>query len=117
MYPFSLFTKKARLLNHDLVCQFMLSVSKLARVAACTRAEAERSEPVQQTLEAIDDRLDIVASHDRLMEVCKTVLDPRDLLKPVETQATVLMGRLCSRVTNAEVMKVSTPARQNLELS
>lgn len=116
MYPF-LFPKESTPLNRNLVNQFMLSISKLARVAACTRAEAERSEPVQQTLEAIDDRLDIVASHDRLMEVCKTVLDPRDLLKPVETQATVLMGRLCSRATNAEVMKVSRPARQDLELS
>ena len=84
----------------------MLSVAKLARVAACTRAQVEGSPQIQQNLEAIDDRLDIAASHDRLLDICKTVLDPRDLLKPVETQATVLMGRLCSRVSNAEIIKV-----------
>lgn len=84
----------------------MLSLGKLARVAGYTRAEIDTSERVQQSLEVVDDRLDIVASHDRLMDLCRTVIDPRDALKPVETQATVLVGRLCSRVTNAEYIKV-----------
>lgn len=88
----------------------MLSIGKLARMASYTRSQVEEVNQVPQQLLMVDERLDIVASHDHLLNLSRSILDPRDLLKPVETQATVLLGRLCSHVTNAEVMKVSSGA-------
>lgn len=84
----------------------MLSIGKLARVAGYTRNQIESSERIQQLLEVIDDRLDIAASHDRLLDLCKSVSDARDVLKPVETQAAGATERLYSRVTHTEIQKV-----------
>lgn len=81
--------------------QLMLSIGKLAKVAALTRSQLEHSEAAQRALEAIDDRLDVVTSHDRLIEMCKGVLDARDLAKPVEVQARRCAERLCARHAEA----------------
>lgn len=86
----------------------MLSIGKLARVAGYSRADIETSERVQQSLEVIDDRLDIVASHNRLLELCKAASKSGDSLKPVETQAANVVSSLCSRSNNAELNKVCT---------
>lgn len=81
----------------------MLSIGKLAKVAAFTRSQLDQSEAAQRALEAIDDRLDVVTSHDRLVEMCRGVLDARDLAKPVEVQARRCAERLCAG--NAEAPK------------
>jgi hypothetical protein len=89
------------------IFQLMLSLGKLAQVSSFTRAEVSSSERVQLLLESIDDRLDLAASHDRLLSLCRDITDARDTLKPVETQAIVAVGRLCSRVTSPAIIKVS----------
>jgi len=86
--------------------KLMLSIGKLAKVAALTRSQLDQSEAAQRALEAIDDRLDVVTSHDRLVEMCRGVLDARDLAKPVEVQARRCAERLCAG--NAEAPKQLT---------
>ena len=86
-----------------MVYQLMLSIGKLARVADMTRAEFASSEKAQRAIENIDDRMDIVQSHVRLIDACKEVLDPRDLARSAADQAKACTERLCSRtegVTN-----------------
>lgn len=74
----------------------MLSLGKLAKASTLTREQLQSSELVQRQLEQIDDSLDIVASQDRLLQVCASVMDARDKMRSVEQQATACADRLCS---------------------
>lgn len=76
----------------------MLSIGKLARVAKMTRAQLQDSEEAQKVVESVDDRLDIVASHDKLLEACQSVLDARDLARNMQSQAEACAERLYARV-------------------
>ena len=86
--------------------KLMLSLGKLAKVATLTRDQLCSSEAAQRSLEAIDDRLDIVATHDRLVELCRATLDARDFAKPVSSQAKACVSRLCNNQTES-MQKVS----------
>ena len=81
--------------------KLVLSLGKLAKVATMTREQLSSDEDAVRELEDVDDRLDIVATHDRLIELCRLMLDARDLAKPVQTQAEACVQRLCGNQKEA----------------
>ena len=65
----------------------MLSIGKLAHVATLTRSQLQLSEAAQKSLEVIDDRMEIVACQNRLLETCRSTLDAKDILSIPGEQA------------------------------
>lgn len=84
-------TRETRLAEQKL----LLSLGKLAKVADLTRDQLASSEGTQREIDAVDERLDVTATHERLIELCRVTLDARDLAKPVEAQAKECVARLC----------------------
>lgn len=91
----------------------MLSLGKLAKVATMTRDQLASSESAQREIDAVDERLDIAATHDRLIGLCRTTLDARDLAKPVQAQAQACVSRLCGN-QSLPMQQVGFPPFANL---
>ena len=73
----------------------MLSTGKLSTLASLNRQQLDTSSAAQDACHKIDDRLDVAASHDRLLALCSGIFDARDNVRSSHRKAEKAAEVLC----------------------